>query len=99
MRLALLDDTSVVVNVIVADEDYEPSDGLTVVALGDEPLAPGWSRDESGDWVPPVETPTPPPAPTVADLSALIDSLILDNLTTQAAQQEQIDLLILATLG
>jgi len=85
MRAALIRD-SLVENVIVVGEDYEPPDGLDLVELADgEPIGPGFLRVGGGWQAPPAPTPTA--APSVLDLAAqlirvqqVLDALVVADL-------------------
>jgi len=70
-RFLLLDNDETVVNVIEADSDFTPPDGLTMIPA--EPrVGIGWRR-RGRDWQPPDPTPEPEPEPD--RIEVLIDTL------------------------
>lgn len=95
-RMALVNVYDAVVNVIVADDNYEAPEGLLAFPLAaDSPVTAGWTRD-GGNWIGPA-TPDPgpstPPA-TLEELVAQMQQVISGQQDQLALQQAQLDSLI-----
>lgn len=65
-RIALLDESETVVNVLEFADDWEPepfwNNRSTMVLNDDDRVSPGWKREQN-QWVKPVEI--PPVAPVI----------------------------------
>lgn len=78
MRVALMDESGFVLNVIVLADDVElpeTFEGFAVLSLEDvnAPVGPGWSLI-GGEWFEPPPPPEPTPGPTTL-LQAQVDEL------------------------
>jgi hypothetical protein len=92
MRIALINGEGLVVNAILVEGEYLPPDGLTCVELDDEsPVGPLWRWiDEAWVEPDPVDPGLPPPS---------TDDLIVQLQSSIEYLQEQIDILLLESLG
>lgn len=59
MRMLVLDGDAVV-NVIEAEQGFDPGPGLTTIEPPDDSVGTGWTRD-GDDWIAPPAPPPPPP--------------------------------------